>query len=463
MKQLLPLLFMFVFTAAAAGNPEPEYTKVDKTYRYRVYFTDKKHNNYSTRHPEEFLSPQALERRKKFKVKVDKYDLPVTQLYLEYLSKNDYKVINVSKWNNTAVVEVADSMKIEKLKEVAFIKATKKVWESPDSLLIQGQNNRRADIENRRDTLTSYYGKSEHQIKMLAVERLHNQGMKGNGVTIAVVDGGFYNADLVSGLKDCRILGTRNFVNPSKSVYEEPQQHGTMVLSCMAALLPYGLVGSAPEANYYLLISEDNDSEHLIEEDNWCTAVEYADSLGADIVTSSLGYHFFDDPQASHHYYEMDGETAINSRSASLAASRGLLIVNSAGNEGDTHWKKLGFPADAKDIFTVGAVNAQRKNTLFSSLGNTADGRTKPEVMAQGQATALIDFQGNVTTANGTSFSAPLFCGALACLIQAYPQAKPKEVIEAVLQAGDNAAHPDNVFGYGIPDMYKAYEFLKNK
>ena len=463
MKQLLSLLLLLACTTAMADNQESEYCKIDKTFRYRVYFTDKKHNNYSTRHPEEFLSPKALDRRKKYKVKVDKFDLPVTQLYLEYLKENNYKVINVSKWNNTAVVEVSDSSQINKLKEVAFVKKTKKVWESPDSVLIQRVSNRAAEIENRCDTLPNFYGKSEHQIKMLQVQKLHEMGLQGKGVTIAVIDGGFYNADLISGLKDCQILGTNNFVHPQKSVYEEPQQHGTMVLSCIAANIPTGLVGSAPAAQFYLLISEDNDSENLIEEDNWCAAVEYADSLGVDIITSSLGYHYFDDPSASHKYEEMDGETALNSRSASLAASRGLFIVNSAGNEGDTHWKKLGFPGDAKDIFTVGAVNSQKVNTLFSSLGNTTDGRIKPDVMAQGQNTALLDFQGNVTTANGTSFSAPLFCGALACLIQAYPTARPTDVIHAVQQAGDNAQHPNNVFGYGIPDMYKAYEYLKKK
>ena len=462
MKKILSLLILFALAVTMTAESE-QYRKVEKTYRYRIYFTDKKHNNYSTRHPEEFLSQKALARRKKLKIKVDKFDLPVTQLYLEYLNKNNIKVVNVSKWNNTAVVEVSDRQLIEGLKEVAFIKDTKQVWESSDSILIRTESDRTAEIENRRDTLISYYGKSEHQLQMLQVPQLHELGLKGEGMTIAVIDGGFYNTDIISGLKDCKIKGTRNFVHPEKSVYEEPQQHGTMVLSCMAAQLPFGLVGSAPEAEFYLLVSEDNDSENLIEEDNWCAALEYADSLGVDIVTSSLGYHCFDDISACHKYHEMNGETAINSKSASLAASRGLVVVNSAGNEGDTHWKKLGFPGDAKDIFTVGAVNRHKVNTLFSSLGNTADGRIKPDIMAQGEDTALLDFQGNVTTANGTSFSAPLFCGALACLMQAFPQAKPLEIIHAVQQAGDQAEHPNNVYGYGIPNMYKAYEFLKKK
>lgn len=464
MKRFLPLLLLLVgATAMADDGPAVSFVKPAKTFCYRVYFSDKKHNIYSTRRPEAFLSEKALKRRKKFKIKVDEYDLPVSPLYLEYLKNHEFKVRNVSKWNNTAVVEFADTAQIQTLAQLSFVKNIKKVWESPDSIAVRPEANRFMLVENRRDTLENFYGKGQHQIEMLNANKLHEQGFRGEGMTIAVIDGGFYNADCIEGLKQCNILGTRNFVKPGKSVYEETQQHGTMVLSCIAAQIPNAMVGTAPNAAFYLLQSEDNDSESMIEEDNWCAAVEYADSIGADMVSSSLGYYKFDDASTSHKYYEQDGKTAVNSFSASLAASRGLLILNSAGNEGDGTWKKIGFPGDARDILTVGAVNNDSINTLFSSLGNTADGRIKPDVMALGQQSALLNCNGNVTHANGTSFSTPILCGATACLWQAFPKAKPTEIIEAIQQAGHNVNHPDNIFGYGIPDMWKAYEYLKNK
>lgn len=446
-----------------AAKQEPVYVKVPKTYRYRVAFTDKKNNIYSLKRPEEFLSPKALERRRKYGIKVDKHDLPVTPVYVAYLRSKGLKVLHTSKWNNTAVVETADTALVNRLPVLEFVSHTVKLWESPDSVLIQPQTERHQFVFNSRDTLDHFYGHARQQVSMLGADRLHAAGFRGEGVTIAVIDGGFLNADCIEGLKDCNILGTKNFVGDGKADVYAAQSHGTMVLSCIAADMPGSLVGTAPRASFYLLQSEDNDSENLVEEDNWCAAVEYADSLGADIVTSSLGYYEFDDPQASHKYHEQDGRTAINSRSASLAASRGLLVLNSAGNSGNDPWKKIGFPADAHDIITVGAVTPKLRNANFSSLGNTADGRIKPDVMALGQASWLLDQTGSVTVANGTSFSTPILCGAVACLLQACPDRRPEEIIRAVQLAGDNAEHPDNVYGYGVPDLWKAYEALTGK
>ena len=461
MKNILPFLMLFVFSSAwAQVYKRPTFVKPEKTYKYRVYFTDKKHNTYSLKRPEAFLSEKSLERRKKYKIKVDQHDLPVTPLYVEYLNDHHFKVQNVSKWNNTAVVEVRDTSSIKELSEVNFIKDVRKVWESQDSLLVYPPVDRLQIVSNQRDTMTNVYGKAYRQVSMLNVNKLHQEGYKGDNMTIAIIDGGFYNADCIEGLKNCKVLGTRNFVTPERSVYEETQQHGTQVLSCIAANLPKCLVGTAPNASFYLLISEDNYSENMIEEDNWCAAVEYADSLGVDVITSSLGYYKFDDPSATHKYHELDGETALNSRSASLAASRGILVINSAGNEGDNAWKKIGFPADAKNILSVGAVKANGINTEFSSIGNTADGRIKPDVMAQGEYSAVLDCCGNVSTASGTSFSAPILCGAVTCLLQAFPKSTPEEIIQAVHQSGDNVKYPNNIFGYGIPDMWKAYEIL---
>lgn len=234
-----------------------------------------------------------------------------------------------------------------------------------------------------------------------------------------------------------------------------------MVLSCIAANEPHYLVGTAPEVSYYLLQSEDGESEQLVEEDNWCAALEYADSVGCDVVTSSLGYYQFDHKDQDHYYRDLDGHTAVNSRSASLAASRGIILLNSAGNSGMSAWKKIGFPADGRDMLAVGAVQSDSLNTRFSSIGNSADGRIKPDVMAMGQASAVYETDGTVTNANGTSFSCPTMAGAVACLVQAYPNRRPTDIIKALQQSANNAAHPDNIFGYGIPNVMKAFNLLK--
>lgn len=461
--RIIMLVFLLAgFIAAQAEDVASAYVKVRKTYRYRVYLKDKKNNPYSVKHPEAFLSQKALDRRSRYGVKVDEKDLPVTPLYLEMLRNKGFKVLHTSKWNNTVVVETADTLKANRLPEASFVNKVCRVWIGPDSVYAGKVTDRHELLENRMDTLRDYYGKARHQIDMLNGVRLHDAGFRGEGVTIAVVDGGFYNADCIAALKNCKILGTKNFAHPDKDVYEE-QDHGMMVLSCIGTNVPYSYVGTAPEASFYLIVSEEGEAEYMVEEDNWCAAIEYADSVGADIVTSSLGYYAFDDESTSHKYHELDGRTAINSRSASLAASRGLLVLNSAGNAGAGPWKKIGFPADASDILTVGAVKTDSVNTVFSSVGNTADGRIKPDVMALGQASQLLVANGTVGKANGTSFSTPILCGAVACLVQAFPNRKPQEIIEAVRRAGDNSMHPDNIYGYGIPDMWKAYEILKKK
>ncbi len=467
MKKLLLFLFAvlaFQLQAQTAADAPVAKQPVEKALRYRIYLADKKNSPYSIKHPEDFLSEKSLARRKRYGLKVDEHDLPVTPAYLQELRGLGARVLNVSKWNNTALVELSgrDTLLLADIEKLAFVKRTLKVWIGPDSLAPYVAPKRHEMVTNAyKDTLDNHYGTAAGQVEMLAVDKLHAAGFRGDGVTIAVIDGGFYNADCLELLKGCKILGTRNFVRPEVSVYEE-HEHGMMVLSCIAAATPHAMVGTAPEASFYLIQSEDTHSEYLSEEDTWCAALEYADSLGADLVTNSLGYNDFDDPAMNHKYADLDGRTALNSRSASLAASRGILLLNSAGNEGDGTWKKIGFPADAHDIITVGAVGPTGINTLFSSLGNTADGRVKPDVMAQGGKSAVLMPDGTLGYANGTSFSCPIFAGAVACLLQAFPDKRPQDIIRAVQQAGNNAAQPDNVFGYGIPNMEKALQILKN-
>lgn len=460
---LLVLLALTGLKAAAQGNtPIAPQEALTDTYRYRVYLADKNHNPYSLKKPAAFLSAKALARRARLGLAVDQYDLPVTPEYLRGLAAAGMKVVAVSKWNNTAVVETTDTTAAQALCRLTYVDSVRKVWTSPHNLAASEETDRYSIVTNQRTTYPGYYGAGTRQAEMLGVPALHDKGFRGEGMTIAVIDGGFYNADTISAFNGCRILGTRNFVRPDKSVYEEGN-HGMMVLSCIGAKAPFSLVGTAPEASFYLLVSEDGDSEQPVEEDYWCAAVEYADSLGADIITSSLGYTEFDNPADAILYRNLNGRHELNSRSASLAASRGLLVLNSAGNSGNDPYKKIGCPADATDILAVGAVTAEGVNTLFSSLGNTADGRVKPDVMAMGGRSAVMASDGTNTTANGTSFSCPIMCGAVTCLWQAFPRKTPLEVMDAVRRAGHNAAFPDNVYGYGIPDMTRAYEILSGE
>ena len=275
-------------------------------YKYRVYLTDKKGTPYSVKRPEQFLSQKSIERRKRLKLKVDKHDLPLTPAYVDGIRAKGLRVVNKSKWNNTLVVETTDSTLAQSLTTLPYVKSVRRVYTRPDSIAAPDTTDRHSRLTGKLDSTANYYGHGYGQIEMLNGLRLHDAGLRGQGMTIAVIDGGFYNADILPGLKGTRILGTRNFVNDDPDVYAA-HWHGMAVLSCIGARAPYSLVGTAPEASFYLLMSEDTPTEHMVEEDNWCAAVEYADSLGVDIITSSLGYYTYDDPAESHTYRELDG------------------------------------------------------------------------------------------------------------------------------------------------------------
>lgn len=465
MKHILTFLLLFsVLTIGAKDkkNDAPLKVAVEKMYRYRVTLTDKEGSPYSLSKPEQYLSAKSIARRTRLGIAIDQRDLPVNPHYLDGLRSAGIKVVATSKWQNTAMVEVRDRSSLAAIKTLPYVKDITLVYETQDSVSVNDKTDRHDILTNKMDSTQNYYGKAQRQVEMLGVQHLHDLGFRGEGMTIAVVDGGFYNTDCISALSDVHILGTKNFVRPDTSIYDE-QPHGMMVLSCIATNRPYQLVGTAPGASFYLLQSEDAYQEYPGEEDFWCAAVEYADSVGCDIVTSSLGYMQCDSIFPRNTYIMLDGKTHLISRQASLAASRGIILLNSAGNSGDEAWKKIGFPADATDILTVGAVKADEENTVFSSIGFTADHRVKPDVMAMGGKTALLMPSGDTGTANGTSFSCPTMCGAVTCLWQAFPHLRPEVIMDAVRRASNNYGHPDEIYGYGIPDMRRAYELLKEQ
>ena len=428
----------------------------EKVYKYRVSLKDKVGTTCSIDKPEEFLSERAIERRNRQQLPVDETDLPVSQVYIDELKATGARLVTTSKWNNTVVLEVSDTLLMDEISKKSFVTGVKKVWVSPDSIPPRNMK-RKKEVKNKVEKTDCHYGNALRQIEIHGGDSLHTAGFAGKGMHVAVIDAGFYNADEIKFFRKMDLLGTRDFVNPNSDIYAE-NAHGLMVLSCMAANLPKVFVGTAPEASYWLLRSEDNDSEQPIEEDYWAAAIEFADSVGVDVVNTSLGYYEFDEGFPAYRYRDLDGHYSLMSHSASLAADKGVVVVCSAGNSGDDPWKKVTPPGDSENVLTVGAINKNLVNARFSSIGNSADGRIKPDVMAVGVNSVVTGTDGSVSKGNGTSFASPIMCGIVTCFWQACPWLTEKEVSEAVRQVGDRVDYPDNIYGYGVPNLWKAYQ-----
>lgn len=430
--------------------------------KYWVVFTDKNDNGYSYMAPEAFLSPRSIARRAKQQIPTTLQDEPVTPAYIAALRQLDCRVLHTSRWFNAATIATNDTAIIHQINGFPFVRQT-----APVVKLALG-----GDLEL---TYTSYlpatgkrwydYGEGFNQIQQLNGDLLHNEGYRGKGMLIAVLDAGFPAVDVLSGFEklrsENRILATRDFVAPGTSVYED-HPHGTLVLGTMAGYLPGIMIGTAPEASYLLLRTEDASTEMTIEEANWVAAAEFADSMGADILNTSLGYTTFDDSSMSYTTADMDGNTALITRAADVAAQKGMLVVNSAGNSGNDPWQYISAPADGDSVFTIGAVTAEGAYAGFSSTGPTADGRLKPNVVAQGQQAASLSFaDGEVIRASGTSFSSPILAGLAACLWQAHPDKSAWEIKTAIEMAGSQAEQPDNWLGYGLPNFMLAHTQLQ--
>ena len=441
-----------------------------KCYIWRYTLKDKQGSPYSLEHPGRWLSHKAVERRKRQGIALDSTDLPVSAKYLrqienslsqrqqgEKLSKAEWVIVGTSRWNNTVLIRSNDTTLLKHLATLDCITQSQCVWTSPDSIDRYVKHTYHETF-NPWDSIKGVtYGNGKDQLEMLQGQRLHNIGLRGKGMTIAVLDGGFQNVNVIPAFTQANIAGSKDFVYPNSPFFYQETDHGTKVLSAMAANVPNVLIGTAPEARYWLLRCEDQQTEQPVEEDYWAMAAEFADSAGVDIISSSLGYNDYDSVPDYYHQRDLDGQTALISRTASMLAKKGIILVNSAGNSGMGPWKKISFPADANDILTVGAVNMVKKNAPFSGVGPTQDGRVKPDVMALGSPASLISGRGSIIRDMGTSFSTPLVAGLVACLWQALPEKTALEIIELVRQTGSNAKDPDNIFGYGIPNFWRAY------
>ncbi|MEM9981698.1 MAG: S8 family serine peptidase, partial [Bacteroidota bacterium] len=334
---------------------------------------------------------------------------------------------------------------------------------------LSGTNEQKGDDGTRTGLVIEQmedYGKSFGQVSMLGADEMHLSGHRGQGMVVAIFDAGFNNVDEIPAFKhlfkEQRILGTYDFVKHEESVFED-DDHGRMVLSCIAAYDRGQMIGTAPEASFYLFRTEDAYSEYRVEEYNWLVAAEKADSLGVDVINSSLGYNNFDDTSMSYRYEDMDGKTAIISQAAEFASEVGMIVVSSAGNEGGNKWKYITAPADAPSVLSVGAVTSKQKIAYFSSRGNTSDGRIKPDLVAQGQSTRVVKRDGSVGAASGTSFSAPVMCGLVTSFWGANPQLTSRQVVSYLKRAGSQSVRPDATYGYGLPSYITAQNLVNRE
>ncbi len=453
MKKLILLLLVIV-----SGQPA-----VFAQNRYVIFLTDKNNSPYSVSNPSAFLSQRAIARRTAQNISITAQDFPVNPNYISGIATTGAQVLNTSKWFNTVTVEVPNNSVLNNIMALPYVSQSTNVGRLaatslPSKFQAESQLRTPSNIVENYRTTSLNYGLSLNQVSMLNGDQMHDKGYIGTGKIIAVIDAGFVNVDVMDAFDSLfinnRILGTWDFVDNEADVYDD-DTHGTMVLSAIGGNLPGELIGTAPGASYLLLRSENAPAEAIIEEYNWASAAEFADSAGADIINSSLGYTVFDDPSQNHSYSDLDGNTTPVTRAADIAASKGLVVCNSAGNEGNGPWFHISAPADADSILAVGAVDAMSVYVQFSGKGPSFDGNIKPNVAAQGSQTIVADpWNGvGVFPANGTSFSSPLMAGMVACLWQCHPTATNMQIINAIQASGSQASNPDSLLGYGIPDF----------
>lgn len=424
-----------------------------------VFFTNKPNASTYLANPLTMLTQRSLDRRVAQGIPLDLLDVPIAQTYIDQvIAATGITVMAKSKWLNALHVRGSQAS-IQALSNLSFISSIRFANHS-----LNGRYSNVFDtmqpIQKQLDVnVTFNYGTSANQIQMLNGHVLHQQNFTGSGKIIAVLDSGFQNVNVASPFQrlfaNNLILGGYNYVSQNANVYAL-HNHGTMVLSCMGGYVDGQLVGTAPDAQYYLFVTEDVAAENPVEESYWVQAAEEADRLGADVITSSLGYFAYDNPSYSHTYNQMTGNVAFASRGANIAFSKGIVVIASAGNSGATADPYVGVPAEATNVLAVGAVRNDEIYATFSSIGPSFDGRVKPDIMAQGQAAVVADTSGAIVTANGTSFSAPIMAGMVTSFWSAVPSLTAAQIVQLVKQSADRFTAPTSLYGYGIPDFQLA-------
>jgi len=423
-----------------------------------VYFNGKPNSQAFFTNPLTELSQKALDRRTNQNIALDITDAPVETTYLNQVTASTgITVMAQSKWLNALHIQGTPA-NINALKSLSFVSKIEFADKTLNTTAKKFSEAKTSQNLNKLEVAVDYsYGNSANQIQMLNGQVLHQQNFTGEGKIIAVLDGGFPGVNTAQPFQNLRnnnkILGGYDYTTRNSNFYTG-SDHGTKVLSTMGGYKENALIGTAPNASYYLFITEINAFENPLEESLWVEAAEKADALGVDIITTSLGYFADrDNPNYNHTYSDMNGITNFVSRGAEIAFSKGILVFASGGNEGNQTEKHIGSPADAVSVLTVGSVTATKVRSTFSSIGPSYDGRIKPDIMAQGTAAVVSDTNGNIGTANGTSFSCPIMAGMAASLWQAFPTKTNKQIRQMILASSDRFTIPDNNYGYGIPNF----------
>jgi subtilisin family serine protease len=446
-------LLLLIFTTVFCVHAQDE-----KTYMFRLLLAGKGQSAGAIDRPQQFLSQKAIDRRSRQGISVDETDLPIDTSYIRQIEAVGVDVVARSKWVQTVTVKARDSLLTDDLLSLPFVDALYPVYRGK-ALELQEEARPDSALTVVSETPhTNVYGEGFTQIALHNGNVLHEKGYRGEGMTIAVIDAGFYNADCIDAFDQDKILGIKNFsYTPQINPCRIPVNHGTQVLSCMLSDKSGIHTGTAPDAHYFLFVSEVDGEEFPVEEDFWISAIEYADSIGVDISTTSLGYTVFDMPETNHTHSQLDGQSVLISRAARMAAEKGILVLNAAGNDGGKDWETISIPSDADKIITVGAVQADSSLSTFTPAGPTADGRTKPDVVALGTGAAIVSGNGSLSRSNGTSFATPVMAGLTACLWQAFPALTSMELID-LLHRVSYRPDSDARWGFGIPDVFRAFE-----
>jgi serine protease AprX len=446
-------IFLGVFTALS-------FTGWAQVNRYMVFFKDKAGTAFSVSQPLQFLSQKAVDRRIRQGISIFPEDIPVNASYVQGVKNTGAETFFTTRWMNGVLVQCQGSL-LPAIEALSFVDHVEFVAPQPKLL----HSGRKGFNLRKKNTQTGV--KTQTQLQMLGIPQMHQEGFKGEGMIIAVFDGGFQGVNSAAAFQNIFSEGRFNdsashdFVRNTKNVFQY-DDHGTNVFSVIAADIPDEFTGGAYEANFQLYVTEDGTSEYRIEEYNWLFAAERADSAGVDIVNSSLGYYDFDIPSMNYTTAEMDGKTAVVTRAAQLLANRGVVVVCSAGNEGNiASWRIISAPADAVDVIAVANVNSQGTVSSSSSIGPASDGRIKPDLAALGSGVTVVTPGGLTSTATGTSLSAPLITALVAGVWQYYPQLTSKEVIQVLKKTATRASDPNNLIGYGIPNFKAVTNYLE--
>lgn len=448
---LIPLLFPLV---AAAQEIAPGV--------YWICFTDKAGNDYQINQPEHFLSRRSIDRRAFQGLAVDHHDVPVNASYLQEIKAMGVEIKHVSRWLNGIAMTNMNEATFQQVLALGFTDTLH--WEPDTDDVYFPSKSGNPRFEAPLQTPPGFdYGIAREQNEQVRVNGMHELGFTGKGVWIGVLDAGFFNMDSLPSFtllyNEGRVLGARNYVD-DRSIYELSSSHGMSVSSVMAGEWDGNLVGTAPHASYLLCSTENSDQETRIEEIAWIEAAEYADSLGVDVLNTSLGYSDFDGEEYDYSYEDMDGSSTYISRAASMCASRGLILCSSAGNSGNDEWYYITAPADAANVLAVGAVDSTNVLANFSSRGPSYDARIKPDITAMGQRTGVQYRDGRLDRTNGTSFASPVMAGSVATLWQAFPELNARDLIHMVRQSGHRSNNPDSSYGFGTPNILRAYHSI---